>query len=224
MSFISKIKGAVSNVAKQGVQIISEISKDLMAPDSIPSFSNANAKQDLIILYKDLISFIDELANDPDAERIESSMKLSQSPVREILKRIIYLLQVESKQWMDLQRKSILSFKKMEDIEIPCIEYVLQENVIQSIILRCVSDTPRGLLPLILSALSYLFHHVEYPLLPHQSVYKSVAKLISFATRYDAMMIDQIYSDRDSYLSYKRRISKSLVPNGFHYDRNSLSC
>jgi hypothetical protein len=95
----------------------------------------------------------------------------------------------------------------LEDIEIPCLEHVLQSNMIQGIINRALTDTPRGLMPLVLTAISHLLRSIDYPLLPHQSVYKSVSKLILFASKYEAVVqfVRETF-DEEQYASYRRRI------------------
>jgi len=211
-SYFSKLKGAVSSVAKQGATILTGISNVATSPTPSSSETSISGKNELIQLYDQFCSIVDRLANLPNAESIDIDLKLTESNARPILRRIIKLLQIESELWIEHQRLHIQqlqsSKKHIEDIEIPCLEYVLQSNMIQGFVNHALTDTPRGLMPLVLTGISHMLRSIEYPLLPHQSVYKSVAKLISFASRYEFVITAISAKDEEQYLSYRRRIGK----------------
>jgi hypothetical protein len=240
-TYLSRIKGAVSSVASTGAHILSGISS-VASSSSLgkSSADNVPPKVELIQLYEEFCSIVDDLASVESAESIEADIKLSQSNARPILRRIITLLQSESELWVEHQKSHIQfhtihpvsslttprivtssgsespqkpssakSRPYLEDIEIPCLEHVLQSNMIQGIINRALTDTPRGLMPLVLTAISHLLRSIDYPLLPHQSVYKSVSKLILFASKYEAVVqfVRETF-DEEQYTSYRRRIGK----------------
>ena len=89
-----------------------------------------------------------------------------------------------------------------------------------------------GCLSLILESLSQLFSIVDYQLLPMSSIHKPIAKLISVASRYDAInqsnktttttatKNDDIHNNNDNNnnnvsktesVNYKRRVGMSYV-------------
>jgi hypothetical protein len=213
----AKLKSAVSNVAKQGAQILSEMSQGSGGSSNMVQLP---PKVELEQLFDDFCFIVDQLSEQPNAESIDAEMRLHQSSARPIFKRIITILQVESDLWVEHQRFHVQHTQgsrkqRAEEYEIPCLEYVLQSNMIQGIVNRALTDTPRGLMPLVLTGISHLLRTIDYPLLPHQSVYKSVAKLISFATRYEAIISEITSTDDEKYLSYRRRIGERFL--SFHF-------
>lgn len=216
----SVVSSAASSAAKQSASILSSIST-VAANTSSSSSTHGSAsvaippKTELNNLFTEFCNIVDQLASLPNAESIDADIKLNQSSARPILKRMIYLLRQESDYWIDHQKfhvQQVQSSKKhIEEIEIPCLEHLLQANIIQGIVNRALTDTPRGLMPLSLTAISHLLRTVEYPLLPHQSVYKSVAKLISFASRYELIISEIVSKEDERYVSYRRRIGNQRI-------------
>ena len=81
-----------------------------------------------------------------------------------------------------------------------------------------VTATTVGCLSLILESLSQLFTIVDYQLLPLSSIHKPIAKLISVASRYDAMITQQSKSDGSSSSSSssgKNNNNNSSIDNAY---------
>eukprot|EP01034_Spumella_vulgaris_P028702 gene28702-35604_t len=99
----------------------------------------------------------------------------------------------------------------------PCIDIFLSSHFISELINRALLDRPRGCLPLILTILAFLLKSIKYPLLPHQTVYKSISKIISNAMRYDAIHNNAVnicsggVYNKQEYNNYKRRIDTALT-------------
>ena len=215
-SFVGKFVSSVSSGASYVSKGISTAISNATNSPAGSGHTKLTPKEELIQLFEDFCSIVDRLAKLPNSDTLDADVRLNQSPVRTILKKIIYLLQQESQRWIDHQRyhtQRLHSNRKQhfEELEIPCLEYVLQSSMISEIINRALTDTPRGLMPLVLTAISHLLRSVEYPLLPHQTVYKTVAKLISFASRYEFIISEVLSKDDFHYGGYRRRIGKLKV-------------
>jgi hypothetical protein len=170
----------------------------------------------------------------------ETDPRLNNSPIGIELKKLIQILKLDSEKWLVVQRKvkkqqhshqsttqppeddrdSMDDFQKhnhnvaLEESDIPCIDHFIQSNMIQSLCNHVQTDLPRGIMPLMLKALTLLFKSVPYPLLPHQSIHRPIAKLISTATRYDAFI--GVYgehnkpTEQEQYNNYRKRISEII--------------
>lgn len=75
---------------------------------------------------------------------------------------------------------------------------------------RACRDLPRGSLPMILGIIASLLRCVRYPLLPHQTVHRPIAHLITVAWRYEVFHNHGLSSQsKAEFISYRKRIGKS---------------
>lgn len=188
MQYLNKVTGTAFNIAKQGVQIISNAAASSANGAVYSSHGNSaiSAAEEIQNLYEEICSIIDSLAMLPDAQGMDGDLRLNQSCIRDLIKKFTILLKVESDTWL-MKEKSIyqsLSNKEMNDTPLPTIEKCLAMNMIPLLCKRAQQDTPRGLLPLMLTALSNLLRNIHYPLLPHQAIHKATRQLITTALEY----------------------------------------
>lgn len=236
MSWISldKIRGSVSSLARQGASLVQSVKKAATnSSGSDPSERDAERpERELTRLAKDLYRLIDQLAVDKDAHTYDADTRLSQSPARHLLKRIVNLIEQDSHDWLRRQRRlrptcphDDLDNNVKDRLELdddndardsltPCIDNFLHSNMTAELCDRAILDTPRGMMPLVLSCLSSLLRSCDYPLVPHTSVYKPIARLIFVAARYDGMVADEHSAapeQRDRHSRYRRRIDIGLT-------------
>lgn len=220
MQYFNKVKAAASKLSQQSAQLITSV-KNSIATSTVSNTSTAAdataySKEELQELFEQVLQCIDSLAESYDAmiPSFETDPKLNASTIGLDLKRIITILKFDSEKWLAIQRK--VDHDHMEESDIPCLDYFIQSNMIQSLCNRAHLDIPRGVMPLVLKALTLLLKSVAYPLLPHQSIHKSIAKIISVASRYDAIV--GIYNDRrksileqEQYVTYRKRVGESSI-------------
>lgn len=210
-SFFSKV-GSALQLAKQGsAQIISSVNKaittaTISAP--APKAVELSKTDELTLLFKEICEIIEYLALLPDADSIDTDAKVSQTPLRQKLKRMVEILQEEGDGWQSSQR--YFSEADEEQSAVPCIDHFIQLNVVSELCNRAMNDTPRGIMRLILTTMSTLLRAVSYPLLPHQSIYRPMAKLIFVASRYEAFIqldvsVKMPLQEREKYTNYMRR-------------------
>ncbi|KAF0734068.1 hypothetical protein Ae201684P_002512 [Aphanomyces euteiches] len=118
--------------------------------------------------------FLDALAAD-DLTEAQQRSKLSDSNTRDNLAKLVKLLYAEEDA---LDRHDHTSIDSR-----PCMEYMLEHNVLQTLCAKAAVDIPNGLMVLVLIFLSDLFRDskINYPILPTRGVYRSVCELIQAA-------------------------------------------
>jgi hypothetical protein len=123
---------------------------------------------------------------------------------------MILLLQSESDKWY-------LNYTGNEDeldiAVMPCFDVFLHHHMMLELCRRAIRDLPKGCLPLILGATATLIQNVKYPLLPHQTVHKPIARLISEVSRFDALHYTGAnisISKKQEMINYKKRIGKNI--------------
>ena len=158
-----------------------ELSAGVLTGDSKDRTTSKRLPQEeLVVLFKECCAIIDDLADTDDHESSESDRMLYESKVRPNLKAMINLLQGESERWLAQYSES----PDPEINELPCIDIFLRLHMMQELCVRAVRDMPRGCLPLIMGSTALMLRLVRYPLLPHQTVHKPIANLVSVASRY----------------------------------------
>lgn len=251
-----KLKASASRIAKQSVQVISNIASTVIENASTINstnglFGNGNngylqvelTKEELQTTFDNIIRIIQELSKDQDIGAsmvpFETDPRLNYSAIGLELKKLIQILKLDSEKWLAVQRKvkhpqhqqqtqaqqpadgeneddihnqSNINIH-LEESDIPCIDHFIQSNMIQTLCNHVQSDLPRGIMPLVLKALTLLFKSVPYPLLPHQSIHRPIAKLISTAARYDAFIgvfgeHNKTPAAKEQYNNYRKRIGK----------------
>jgi hypothetical protein len=216
-SFFSKVTGSALQMAKQSsAQIISSvkaIASTVTIQSPAPVKVELSKKEEMEMLYKEICSEIDGLAMDPTSDSIETDYRLSQSDIRSKLKKIVEILQSEGEIWLRNHRR-ITEENNLAESVVPCIDHFIHLNIVSDLCNRAMSDIPKGIMRLVLTALSTILRSVAYPLLPHQSVHRPIGKLIFIASRYDTMINTDLdrrtisSAEIDKYAAYQRRIGK----------------
>lgn len=184
--------------------VASEVLMNTQAPPS------KKAQDELLDLFFEACQIMDEGAQRDDADSSEADRLLYNSNVKSNLKRVTQLLQTESDAWLSKYSQR----PDPEISEMPCLDTFLQTQVLQELVNRAVRDLPRGCLPLILGQIAILLRNVKYPLLPHQTVHKPIARLISVASRFDALNTSNSsasLTSRQELASYKKRIGECKI-------------
>ena len=212
MNYFSKVTGSALSLAKQSINAMSGQSSEVKSTPVV----HENPQQRIEALFRASCDLIERLAGSPDSKTAEGDRKLQQSKVKQYLKEIVYILQEEGFRW--LKRNKTNPDRDIElNSETPCIDTFLQSRMVQELCNRAVLDMPRGCLPMILTMLTALLKSIPYPLLPHMTVHKPIANLISVAVRYDAMHMattagevgkDAETFNKAEYTAYKKRIGK----------------
>jgi len=177
---------------------------------------------ELLSLFHAVCATIDGLADPPEPSSTNSKSiyihpnspaadrALYESSARANLRALIQLLKKESDDWFDRYGER----PDPEIVELPCLDTFLNSHVLQALCNRASRDSPRGTLPLILGAVASLLRNVKYPLLPHQTINKPVAHLVSVASRYEALFSHNVSGDaltdteqsEAENINYKKRI------------------
>lgn len=215
MQYFSKVTGSAMSLAKQSIQVMSGGIVNMEGKGNTP-LSTVTPQQSLDMNFRAVFEIAELLASSNYSKTAEGEWKLNQSKVKQHLKEIVTILEDESYRWC---KRHDLNFKDNSmGYETPCMDAFLQSRMVQELCNRAVLDTPRGCLPLILTMLASLLRNVQYPLLPHMTVHKPIANLISVAVRYDAMHMytnapnvegGEVYN-KTEYTNYKRKIGKPL--------------
>jgi hypothetical protein len=204
--FLDRVKGSASKVMQSVANAASEL-----AELSFSSNMDERPPQDEVYeAFKSLCAIIDELAGKPDAGTTDADRALYESKAREHVRDIIGLMQLEGDDWLVHISKPSTG----ETFEMPCLDVFLQMNMMHELAKRATADLPRGTLPLVLGTTSSLLRNVRYPLLPHTIVHKPIVKLISMASRFDALNTGESLSSsaaRAELASYKKRIDIGLT-------------
>jgi hypothetical protein len=204
MNYFSKLADSASSLAKKGANLIGNIVNNT---NSIENQILTN-EQEFDEVFRTLCNYLDYESTEPDSHTIIANERLRQSPVKEYLRRMIELVRLDAEQWLETQKT--LSTEHNE-INTPVIDRLLHANIVRELCQRAIKDSPRGTLPMLLVALSSLLRTVKFPLLPHQSIYKPITNLISYATRYEELIeksVGRNQMEKNELLSYKRRVSK----------------
>ncbi|ETV83189.1 hypothetical protein H257_03978 [Aphanomyces astaci] len=122
--------------------------------------------------------FLDALAAEdlPDAQQ---RAKLSDSNTRDNLAKLVKLLYAEE----DALDRQVYVVEEYSINARPCMEYLLEHNVLQNLCAKAALDSPCGLMVLVLIFLTDLLREsrINYPILPTRGVYRSVCELIQAA-------------------------------------------
>jgi hypothetical protein len=229
MDYLSKVTGSALSLAKQSIQVISTSmanTNDLRANEVVQTAGTENPQMRVVHLFKEICRLIESIARAPDFESFEADQRLQKSAVRSHIKEIIFILAKEARA-TNQQAAAAFVDPSAGLAFMPCMDVFLQHRMVQELCNRAILDAPRGCLPLILTAMATLLHSVPYPLLPHMSVHKPLANLVSVAVRYDAMHMynssnnnngaglgkngSMQLEQQQEYADYKRRVGKWTV-------------
>lgn len=218
MQYFNKVTESAISLAKQGIHAMA-----IMSPDGVKfvdaDVGEGSPPQLLESNYRSACAAMEQLAGFSDSKSSEGDKRLHQSNVKRHLKEIVALLEEEANSWS--KRNTSHALDGDANFGTPCMDVFLQSRIVQELCNRAVLDNPRGCLPMVLSILALLLKTVNYPLLPHMTVHKPIANLISVAVRYDAMHMytnaanaaagnmdsaDWEVFNKTEYSSYKRRI------------------
>lgn len=62
--------------------------------------------------------------------------------------------------------------RHIHDLQGPCVEYILQNEVLSTLQLHAQNDIPTGMRPIVLSFFSQLLQKLDRSVLPHLKVHK----------------------------------------------------
>jgi hypothetical protein len=209
MNYFSKLTDSAMSLAKQGMQAIALRHDD----ESVAEPTAGSPHRTLEANFRSALEQIESLANAADSKSASGDRRLQRSKVKTHLSEMVELLEEESNKWS--KRGTANPFDGDGSPGTPCMDTFLQSRMVQELCNRAVLDNPRGCLPLVLNILSLLLQSVSYPLLPHMTVHKPLANLISVAVRYDAihMYTDAAHTEQEvfnkaEYAQYRRRIGQ----------------
>ena len=60
----------------------------------------------------------------------------------------------------------------------PCLSYMLEHHIVEILCAMALADQPRGMMALVLQVIKLMLHHVDQPLIPHESVHRPINHLI----------------------------------------------
>lgn len=206
MQYFQKLSGSAIKAAKEFNKMIAAATDSYLTPTS----ARKRPEQDFYENFRAACDIIDELASLERAGTAEADAMLFESKVKSHFKVMSLLLESESDRWM----MEINSGIDTEVSEMPCFDTFLQYQMMAEICRRGIRDLPRGCLPLTLGTLASWIRTVKYPLLPHLSVHKHLARLISVACRFDALHLaesDSSAADQQELTAYKRRVETGLT-------------
>lgn len=212
-NYFTKIKGSALKAAQQGLNLINQTihnnASNVTTDVSISKRHNHHNKPDeeLVIYFQEVCEIIDTIAESEHPYSIEADRLLYSSKAKDNLQLIVSLLQQESDRWYIKYSHS----PDPEMTDLPCLDTFIQTHVLHTLCNRASRDLPRGTLPLILGIISSLLRSVRYPLLPHQTVHKPIAHLISIAWRFEAFHGEVNRSSSQSpndIANYRKRIGK----------------
>ena len=213
-NLLNNAKQSVSNIitsVKNVSETIKNAASDMIQSNDLSNDNNINNNDEEILrLYKSIIQILDTLSDRDDATSPEVDRLLYESKVRSHLKLLVNILQCESDEWLSKYNEN----SDPELIDLPCINAFLECHMMHELCSRAVKDIPKGCLPLILGSVASLLRHVRYPLLPHQSVYKPVERLISISCRFDAIRSSTrggYISSKQETITYKKRVEIGLT-------------
>jgi len=64
----------------------------------------------------------------------------------------------------------------------PCLEYVLNQNVLDTLVTLCQADSPPGIRPFIFNVFIFLLQSIRYPLLPEAACHQPLRRLVLVCT------------------------------------------
>lgn len=111
-----------------------------------------------------------ELANETKSKASANAKLRPNSTLEASLRRMLQIVINESKE----QRGE----DGMYETTGPCLEYLLNQRILESLCMMGLSDRPIGLMAVVMQAFYTLLKHIEGPLLPQMSVHKPVCQLI----------------------------------------------
>ncbi|OQR94863.1 hypothetical protein ACHHYP_00903 [Achlya hypogyna] len=121
--------------------------------------------------------FLDALIAE-DLSEEQQRKQLQESSTRDNLAKLVKLLYAEE----DALDRQVHDRDSSID-QRPCMEYLLEHNVIQHLCAKAAEDSPSGLMVLVIIFLTDLLREskINYPILPTRGVYRSVCELIQGA-------------------------------------------
>jgi hypothetical protein len=201
MQYFQKISDTAIKAAKQGIQIISSAAEAALS-SNLPK---RKPDEEFHHCFLSVCNIIDELGKLPDADSPEVDNLLFESKVKYHLRVMLMLMEEESDRWFQEMNSS----QHSELSPMPCFDAFLHHRVILELCDRAIRDLPRGCLPLILGTLASWIRAVKYPLLPHHTVHKPIARLISTASRFDSRHYSSTNAApeiKQDLMNYKKRV------------------
>ena len=105
---------------------------------------------------------------------IDDALLLKESKIRDRLEGMVKLLREEN----ETQRSTSQGKMSGAGPVHPCLEYLLENRVLEILCALGLADRPSGMMALVLQVLYALLKHISHPLLPHMSVHLPVCHII----------------------------------------------
>jgi hypothetical protein len=102
---------------------------------------------------------------------------------------IVSILEKESEMWV----AQSIECDDADTVDVPCADAFIMSQGLYKLCVFAAEDTPRGSLPAVMHSVARLLRTVKYPLLPHKSIHKPIARLVFVGTRY-AQLIGTVLS------------------------------
>lgn len=222
--YFDKIRGSALKAVQQATQQVSIISSNTInslraaniqakdnqskqTPSTLNIPSHVKSPEDrLVYHFQSACEIMDEIGEIDEQSLNEVNRLLYSSKAKDHLKAMVTLLKDESEE----SYSCVSDITEPDTASLPCITTLLQTHVLHALCNRACRDLPRGSLPLILGTIASMLRGIRYPLLPHQTVHKPIAHLVTVAWRYEAFHGDYGRSSdsRADNASYRRRIGR----------------
>lgn len=148
----------------------------------------------------------DGAESSPTQRRRKSTELLRESNIRENLEQLVTILRDEDAEYAESRSSS----PKAKGSEIfrqrPCIEYMLDNHIMEILCAMGLADQPRGMMGLVLQVVKLLLQHVTHPLIPHVSVHRPINHLIHVCMEARTIMHKNTPGHKASY-----RMQSSLI-------------
>jgi hypothetical protein len=156
--------------------------------------------EEFMLLFKSICEILDSII-DSYLTNSEEDMEINESKIKNHLKLMISTMEKESINWFHGQKdyQSQLSGGLMTDM--PCINALISNHILQELCERSSKDVPCGCMPLIITTTSALLRQIKYPLILHQTIYKPIERLIRAATRFDAIQNSNYSKTNNNYIN-----------------------
>ena len=122
-------------------------------------------------MYDDAIHTINEMRERSDADQKEWIEKTT------VKQDLVQMVDVLVKEESTLKKKKT-DFPEEKEEKGSCMNYLIQNHVIDTLCGVAMIDNPRGSTALVVSMLTKLFKEVKYPLLSSEAMYVSISGLV----------------------------------------------
>lgn len=210
MDYFVRVKNAIIQKVGPG---------DLPTPPSSSSSSSGIRKRpvdDFVLRFNCICKILDGLAKAEST--VDTEKSLHQSKIHEHIKEVLRHLHAEDRMWCDKEIKSNGGTMKPELAEEvtdhPCFDVFIESRYMDEICRRARQDRPRGSLPIVLVMTTTILRNIRFPLLPHETVHKSLRRLICDASSVSSMYNSIVKSKKPvtrEFIIYAKKLDSHLV-------------